>query len=503
MSKLFSRWSLISLAASLLMAAVMFGSRLFVNSILPSEMLFNFIGQLLGVPWVFNAIHNLPWGLDAYAKYALFFTSNILFIVFYYLTARLYPVVAKRISAGQAALVFTIFSVLGMSVILFPIQGLGVFGLSDNNYAYPPVASHLWMLLFSVVFSLVLYFGYQQFFSKKELAFDQEKRNSLKTFVKLAVVASFSGSILNSLARAQSNLNNWFLSLRGISPEITSVKDHYQVSKNVFNPDVKENNWKLKITGMVDNELSLSLDDIKALPSVERSSTLTCISNKVGGNLIGNSNWTGVKLKYLLGIAKVQDSANELILRGADNYSDSFPIDAAMRDHTILAYLQNGKTLTKDHGFPARVLVPGIYGMKNLKWITEIEIVNKDYTGYWQSRGWSDSAEIQTMSRIDSKDVTILDDGSAAIAGISFAGIRKIAKVEVSVDDGNSWQEAELKPALNDISWTLWGFKWKAKKGKHSILVRATDGDGTTQTAQSQKPLPNGATGYHKINLNI
>ncbi|HHO55237.1 MAG TPA: hypothetical protein ENK21_02525, partial [Trueperaceae bacterium] len=426
MSKIFSKWSLISLVASLLMAAVMFGSRLITNSILPSEMLFNFIGQLLGVPWVFNAIHNLPWGLDAYAKYALFFTSNILFVVFYYLAARLYPLVAKKISASLAAIAFTIISILGMSLILFPIQGLGAFGLSDNNYAYPVVTSHLWMLLFSAIFSLALYIGYKRFYLQSQNNFDQSKRESLKSIAKLALLASLSGSLLNTLARAQSNATNWFLSLRGISPEITSAKDHYQVSKNVFNPDVKEKNWTLKIKGMVENELSLSLDDIKALPSVERSSTLTCISNKVGGDLIGNSNWTGVKLKYLLGIAKVKEGANELILRGADNYSDSFPIDAAMRDHTILAYLQNGETLTKDHGFPARVLVPGIYGMKNLKWITEIELVNKDYTGYWQSRGWSDKAEIQTMSRIDTKQVSILDDGSAAIAGISFAGIRKI-----------------------------------------------------------------------------
>ena len=201
--------------------------------------------------------------------------------------------------------------------------------------------------------------------------------------------------------------------------------------------------------------------------------------------------------------AGVQAGASELILYADDNYSDSFPLEAAFREGTIIAYLQNGEPLTRDHGFPARVLVPGIFGMKNVKWVRELEVTDEAYLGYWQTRGWSDEATVQTMSRIDTPVTTKLEDGYAAIGGVAFAGIRGISRVEVSLDEGRSWQEAELKPALNDLSWNLWAYRWQADAASYTVQVRATDGNGQTQTAERNRPLPDGATGYHTRTINV
>jgi DMSO/TMAO reductase YedYZ molybdopterin-dependent catalytic subunit len=502
-SGLLKNWQL-SFIATLLLGVSMLLAKLFFAAPLPPEMLFNVTGQVLGVPQVFNIVHSLPWGLDEYAKYVLFAFTVLAYLTAWFGLGLGFKFFKRQARAVLSLPVYALLSVLITGLLLMPLQQLGLFGLSANNFFYPPLAAHLWALGFGLIFALGLLL-----FStlKKAGAVNQDRRATLRLMLGGATALSLFGtlgrSLLTSVAQAQEQVTSLLAKLVGLSPEVTPTKDHYQVSKNVFNPDVKEAGWQLKIMGLVDTEITLSLAEIKALPSVERSSTLTCISNKVGGDLIGNSVWTGVKLNDILAMAGVQTDANELILRAADNYSDSFPLDAAMRDATIVAYLQNGEVLTRDHGFPARILVPGIYGMKNVKWVSEIELSNSDYTGYWQSRGWSDSAIVQTMSRIDSGDASFLDDGQALIGGVSFAGLRGISKVEVSFDGGTNWQEAQVKPALNELSWNLWGFAWQAQKGSYKVLVRATDGLGDLQTSDKNPPLPDGATGYHELSVKV
>ena len=482
-----------SLIATLFMALIIGLAKVIFNAPPPAEMLFNFVGQLLGVPWIFNVIHNLPWGLDHYAKYVLYATTVLMFLGFWFVIGLLYPKFSRFPYWGKNLLLVAAY-VLSVALVLFPIQGLGVFGLSDNNFLYPPLKAHLWAFLFALSFVLPLYF-----LSKSEAqpaATDKQRRESLRIIMAgagfLAAGSLIGKIIIGTLARAQDLL----LRLNGISTEVTPTEDHYVVSKNVFNPTVVEKDWSLKITGLVANPLTFTLTDLKNLPSVTRTSTLTCISNLVGGDLIGNSEWTGVKLKDILEIAGVKEGANELILKGADNYSDSFSLDDALRDSTIIAYFQNGEPLTVDHGFPARILVPGIYGMKNVKWVLEIELSDQDFQGYWQTRGWSDSAVNQIMSRIDTTEAVRLEDGRVAIGGIAFAGLKGISKVEVSLD-GETWQEAQVKPPLNDISWNLWSFAWQAETGKYEVMVRATDGTGQLQIVEKNPPLPNGSTGYH------
>ncbi len=288
-----------------------------------------------------------------------------------------------------------------------------------------------------------------------------------------------------------------FPNINGLAVEITPNEDFYVVSKNAFDPEVDTQRWRLEVTGMVENSFSLTFDEIKAMPSVEQYATLACISNEVGGDLIGNALWKGVRVRDLLERAGLQPGVVDIKMRARDDYTDSIPLDRALADGTILVYEMNDQPLATKHGFPLRLIVPGIYGMKNVKWITRLEAVGQDFRGYWQTRGWDDRAEYKTMSRIDAPDDDVRSQ--AIIAGIAFAGDRGVSKVEVSTDGGKSWNEAELKPPLSPYTWVLWHRDWTPERaGKYAVVVRATDGLGNTQTAQYAPPAPSGSTGYDR-----
>lgn len=285
--------------------------------------------------------------------------------------------------------------------------------------------------------------------------------------------------------------------------EITPTESFYHISKNFFDPSPSSKDWKLEIMGSVANPYSLTYDELIALPAVEVTTGMMCISNPIGGGLIGNANWKGVRLADLLQKARPKKSALELAMSAVDGYTDSITLKKALDPDVVLVWEMNGAPLTSQHGFPARLLVPGIYGMKHLKWITSIELVDYDFKGYWQqpSQGWSDPAPVNTMSRIDLPTAGNLGvNKKTTISGVAFAGDRSISKVEVSTDGGKTWKEAYVKPPLSGTSWVVWGYEWTPTKAdKYTVLVRATDGDGKLQVAKKTDPYPNGATGYHSI----
>ena len=284
--------------------------------------------------------------------------------------------------------------------------------------------------------------------------------------------------------------------INGLAREVTPTDEFYEVSKNAFDPAVDVRGWTLQITGLVEAPVTFNLDQIKSLPAVEQYATLECISNEVGGNLIGNALWHGVRLKELLDRATLRAGVVDIVLRAADGYTDSIPVARGIADGTILAYEMNGAPLTPVHGYPLRLIVPGIFGMKNVKWVTGIEAVDYDFKGYWQTRGWDDRAEYKTMSRIDSPESSVR--APVTIAGVAFAGDRGVSKVEVSTDGGKTWQPAEIKPQLSPYSWVLWHFEWSpTDSGSSRVLVRATDGNGVIQTVDVRTPIPSGASGYH------
>ncbi len=287
----------------------------------------------------------------------------------------------------------------------------------------------------------------------------------------------------------------------GMPEFYTPLDAFYVVSKNLVDPTVDAVDWSLEVGGLVDNPLTFSYSDVLARSSSDMASTLECISNRVGGSYISNTIWTGFPLHELLDEAGVQDSVIDIKLEAADGYTESIPLSEAMQDDTMLVYLMDGEPLTDKHGFPLRLIVPNIFGMKNVKWITRIEAVAEDYQGYWQDRDWSDVATVVTMSRIDipKRAYKARIGETVAIGGVAFAGDRGISRVEVSLDDGESWSDAELSTVLSNRTWRLWRLNYFADApGTRKVVVRATDGDGVLQTAEERESLPDGATGYDR-----
>ncbi|MBI3974861.1 MAG: molybdopterin-dependent oxidoreductase [Armatimonadetes bacterium] len=329
------------------------------------------------------------------------------------------------------------------------------------------------------------------------------------------VVGALAGSALagwvsasgrRGLAWAQSIFNR----IKGLPPEVTPNKDFYVVSKNPpgFDPVVKGAKWKLEITGLVGRPVTFTYDQIRALPAVKQWQTLECISNEVGGNLISNAIWRGVRLRDLLQRAGgVKPTAVKIAFRCADGYTESLPVIDALQQDTLLVWEMNGEPLPPAHGFPVRLLVPGLFGMKNPKWITRIEAVDYDFQGYWERSGWSDEAVVKTMSKFTTptgRHMAPTAGEEVDLGGAAYGGDRGIKGVEVSTDDGKTWMPAQVKPPLGSYTWVLWAALWKpTAAGEYTLKVRARDGVGVLQTARATDTLPDGASGYHFIRLRV
>ncbi|MFL5796659.1 MAG: molybdopterin-dependent oxidoreductase [Actinomycetota bacterium] len=285
-----------------------------------------------------------------------------------------------------------------------------------------------------------------------------------------------------------------------LSPEITPNGRFYTVNEELFPPDVDPDTWRLEIGGLVDRPFRLTYRQLTAMPAVEQYMTLECISNKIGGDLISTAKWTGVPLPHLLRRAGVQPGALEVVSRSVDGFSDSIPLEDAMRPTTLIAFGMNGTMLPRAHGFPARILVPGYYGMKQPKWLGSVEVVDRPFRGYWEQRGWIKEAVVKTMSRIDSPRPGTVG-GPVTVAGIAFAGDRGISRVEVSVDGGRSFTDAEVRTALSEFTWRQWRYRFIPRPGTVAILVRATDGAGRTQTSAVTPPEYSGATGLDGVEV--
>lgn len=289
-----------------------------------------------------------------------------------------------------------------------------------------------------------------------------------------------------------------------IPTPITPIPEFYTVSKNFIDPTVEIDNWALDIRGLVDQPTTLSYEQLLSLPSVEQTATLMCISNEIGGNLISNGVWTGVKLSDVLAQAGVLPQAQKLAFFGTDGYTDSFPMSKALEPITIVAYMLNGERLPDKHGFPARLIVPGKYGIKNGKWLRRIDLV-ETFRGYWQERGWTEEARIKTMSRFDVPgERAIVDPGPVDLGGIAFAGDRGIQDVQISADNGKSWQSADSIEQISPLSWVIWRSVWTPPgDGAYSLRVRAIDGESDIQTEDTANPIPDGASGYHRVAIGV
>ena len=290
----------------------------------------------------------------------------------------------------------------------------------------------------------------------------------------------------------------------GAVPVVTPNDEFYRIDTALTVPRVALADWSLKITGMVDKEIEFTYDDLLRLDLVERHVTLSCVSNQVGGGLVGNAKWLGIPISELLDLAGVQNGATQIVARSVDNFEVGFPTEAVYDGReALLAIGMNDEPLPFDHGFPARFVVAGLYGyVSATKWLSEIELTTwEDFDGYWIPRGWAKEGPIKTQSRIDVPSATI-DPGETAIAGVAWAPNIGIERVEVRIDRGE-WQAAELAEPIGDDSWRQWYMPWEATSGAHTLEVRATDKSGYTQTEDIAPVRPDGATGYHTVRARV
>jgi DMSO/TMAO reductase YedYZ molybdopterin-dependent catalytic subunit len=291
----------------------------------------------------------------------------------------------------------------------------------------------------------------------------------------------------------------------GLTPLIVPNDRFYQIDTALFTPLVETATWQLRIHGMVDRETTLTWDELVQLPLFEQYVTIACVSNEVGGDLVGNAKWTGVRLREVLDMAGVQAGATQLVGRSVDGWTAGMPTAWVMDParEPMIAVRMNDEPLPPRHGFPARLIVPGLYGyVSATKWLAELELTTLEaFDAYWVPLGWSKEAPILTQSRIDTPRPGSLAAGRVPVAGVAWAPDRGISKVEVGID--GTWQEARLSAPISGATWVQWVFDWNPTPGRHRIEVRATDGAGETQPEQRTPPAPDGARGWHSVDVTV
>jgi DMSO/TMAO reductase YedYZ molybdopterin-dependent catalytic subunit len=298
------------------------------------------------------------------------------------------------------------------------------------------------------------------------------------------------------------NANAAVTPVPGTRPEFTPLERHYRIDINTLPRTINEQQWRLGVTGLVETPLALPLDELRHYEPLHQFVTLSCISNPVGGDLIGTTRWTGVSLQRLLPALRLKSGGSHLKIHAADGFFEVVPIDAIHADeHVMLAYAWDGVPLTKEHGFPLRIYIPDVHGMKQPKWITAIEVTDHWEPGYWIERGWDKVAQMKATSVIDAvaMDMTIIRADQAKlipIGGMAHAGARGISKVELQVDEG-PWQPAQLRTPLSALTWVIWRYDWPFQHGKHTFTVRCYDGQGAPQIVTQAPPEPGGASGLH------
>jgi DMSO/TMAO reductase YedYZ molybdopterin-dependent catalytic subunit len=347
-----------------------------------------------------------------------------------------------------------------------------------------------------------------------------DRRRFLMTAVGGVVVAAASGGLGNLLSRRSRAdgsraavripppaslapaATGTELDVAGLGPFLTPNDSFYRVDTALLVPALMAEDWRLRIHGMVDREIVLGYEQLVSRPLIERDITLTCVSNPVGGHYAGNARWIGAPLRDLLEEVGVRPGADQIVTRSVDGFTVGTPTAVVMdgRD-AMLAVAMNGEALPLPHGFPVRMIVPGLYGyVSATKWVTDMELTTFDaFDPYWVQRGWAERAPIKTMSRIDTPtSYARIHPGEVPVAGVAWAQHVGIERVEVQVDD-EPWIEAALAGEDSVDTWRQWVYRWDARLGEHRVRVRATDRTGATQTPDRAEPFPDGATGHHTI----
>jgi DMSO/TMAO reductase YedYZ molybdopterin-dependent catalytic subunit len=294
------------------------------------------------------------------------------------------------------------------------------------------------------------------------------------------------------------------LGLDGLTPVVTPNADFYRIDTALQVPNLDPAQWRLRVHGLVENEFELTWEELIALPLEESHTTLMCVSNPVGGGLVGSALWLGYPIRELLARARPTSDADMVLSHSSDGFTASSPLEALTDDrNAILAIGMNGEPLPLEHGFPVRMVVPGLYGyVSATKWVVELQVTRFDQArAYWTDRGWSARGPVKISSRIDVPRDSVAA-GEVVVAGVAWHQHTGIAGVEVSIDDG-PWQDAELASAISADTWVQWSYRWDASPGSHEVKVRATSVDGEVQTDDLAPVAPDGATGHHTVSISV
>jgi DMSO/TMAO reductase YedYZ molybdopterin-dependent catalytic subunit len=414
--------------------------------------------------------------------------------------------------AGRAPRRRTI--VLGVVVIVFWLGSLAVLWPAlDSNYRGLPtrpaiLANALVLLLLPTLLAVALVAFYElarRGPAREPTAGVRIPRGAFLTGLAGGVLAVVSGVGVRRLYDRSAILYDG-LETRGAPVDAITPNDRfYVVTKNFVDPRVDHSLWRLEVTGSVEQERSYDWGELNALAAVEQETTLECISNGIGAGLISNARWGGVPLRRLLEPASVRDDASFVMAYGVDGFAHGLSLETALRPETLVAFRMNGEPLPDRHGYPARLIVPGGYGELSVKWLTRVELLEHREEGFYESQGWR-AERVHTMSRIDRPlGLRPLRAGRThPVNGIAFAGDRGIRRVELSTDGGRMWRETRLDYRGTPLTWALWSFDWTPDApGRAELVVRATDGTGALQSSKREGISPDGASGYHRIEVEV
>lgn len=417
---------------------------------------------------------------------------------------------ARRVTVVTIT-VFVLLPIVAATIALWPVLG--------TNYRGLPIAAARLVTLIGFalsvfVFERTLLAGFQFLTSRKAESEDQEFTPAIgrRTLIlgALGVLVGAGGAgLLRKLYRAATfSYDGTQYKGRGVQP-ITPNDLFYCVTKNVIDPQVDVRLWHLEVNGLVQNPATYRFEDLKGFTAIEQETTLMCISNGLDAGLMSNAVWKGLPMRDLLDPAAPLANAARVRLHGVDNYTDTFPLDKALDPTTLVAYEMNGVPLPHRHGYPVRVVVPGYFGEKHVKWLTRIEVTDANAKGFYETQGWGPDFMVPTRSRIDVPDhdaqfsLSKLTD-PIEVKGVAFGGDRGISRVELSFDDGKTWDEAKIDYSGTKLTWALWSFGWRPDgEDDYRLVVRATDGEGAVQEWEEDRSPFSGATGFHKILVHI
>lgn len=427
-----------------------------------------------------------------------------------------YGICAPRFTAKArrnfSVALFVVLPLIAVSLVLWPVLGTSYSGYPIRNAIGITLVG---LLISFVAFERTLVLGFRGLLVRpREVAQTAEytppiARRTLILGGLGLLVAGGGAAVLRRLYRAATfSYDGTQYKGEGVQA-ITPNEQFYCVTKNVIDPRVQESAWRLEVTGLVEKPQRYKIDRLKTLPAVTQETTLMCISNGLDAGLISNAVWKGVPLKTLLNSATPSPAAAKVRLHGVDNYTDTIPLAKALDPATLVAYEMNGERLADRHGFPARVIVPGYFGEKHVKWLTRIELASADAEGFYEKQGWGPDFTVPIRSRIDVPYNEQWIEAAAAangvrMKGIAFGGDRGVSRVEVSLDDGKNWTDATIDYPGTRLTWALWSYHWQPPGvGDYALVVRATDADGRLQIFDPNRPFKSGTTGFHKVIAHI